>query len=161
MKSPALRAGLEEMKVTLESGTDHTPSSPAKPTSVAKQIRFRCLDCAGSPGAARHCEHFDCELHAYRFGRNPYYGKTKREGYKPPLKSVRAHCLSCCNGSYREVRKCPAVECAIHPLRMGKRPRTQKGVPAEKRHLFDMFLKQQPLVVVEGAVPEFATEHME
>jgi hypothetical protein len=39
-----------------------------------------------------------------------------------PLKAVRAHCLSCCTGSFIEVKLCPAKSCQLWPFRHGHRP---------------------------------------
>ena len=41
----------------------------------------------------------------------------------PPLelRAIRNHCLWCGNGSPKEVRLCPSTNCALHPLRFGKR----------------------------------------
>jgi hypothetical protein len=54
----------------------------------------------------------------------------------PPLKAVRAECLSCCNGSAYEVSLCPAEACALWPLRFGRRtpdaPRSIVGAIREK-----------------------------
>jgi len=41
---------------------------------------------------------------------------------KTPIKSIRANCLECSGGSYKEVRLCPVKNCALYPYRMGKRP---------------------------------------
>jgi len=43
-------------------------------------------------------------------------------GHPTPLKAVRRHCLSCCNGSANEVRLCPAKSCPLWPFRHGHRP---------------------------------------
>lgn len=37
-----------------------------------------------------------------------------------PLKTIRLHCLWCCNGQSNEVRLCGAVNCKSYPLRFGK-----------------------------------------
>jgi len=43
---------------------------------------------------------------------------------KTPLKAIRAKCLDCSGGEYKEVRECPFdgkqdEECPLYPLRMG------------------------------------------
>ena len=38
-----------------------------------------------------------------------------------PLQAVRAECIDCCNGSLQEVRLCPVKQCALWPLRFGRR----------------------------------------
>lgn len=40
-----------------------------------------------------------------------------------PLSAIRAKCIDCCGGQPSEVRLCPATRCALHPFRMGKRPK--------------------------------------
>lgn len=39
-----------------------------------------------------------------------------------PLKSIRRHCLWCCNHQASEVRLCPAERCPLWPYRMGVMP---------------------------------------
>ncbi len=39
-----------------------------------------------------------------------------------PIKAIRAKCIDCCCGNLAEVRRCEAVNCPIHPYRMGHRP---------------------------------------
>ncbi|MGB4405572.1 MAG: hypothetical protein WBI82_01770 [Sphaerochaeta sp.] len=39
-----------------------------------------------------------------------------------PIKVIRNHCLTCCCGSTKEVKLCPAIECDLHPYRFGKNP---------------------------------------
>jgi hypothetical protein len=40
--------------------------------TVLQAIKQRCLDCSGNSKAeVRNCRHITCELHAFRFGRNP------------------------------------------------------------------------------------------
>lgn len=44
-----------------------------------------------------------------------------------PLKSIRAKCIDCMNGSTKEVRLCPSSDrCALWPYRFGKRPETME-----------------------------------
>jgi hypothetical protein len=43
-------------------------------------------------------------------------------GHPSPLKAVRLHCLSCCDGSFVEVKLCPARACPLWPFRHGCRP---------------------------------------
>ncbi|SVD98284.1 uncharacterized protein METZ01_LOCUS451138 [marine metagenome] len=42
--------------------------------------------------------------------------------YDTPVKAMRKKCLDCCCGKVKEVRLCPAVECALWPYRFGRRP---------------------------------------
>lgn len=46
--------------------------------------------------------------------------------YKTPVKTIRAKCLDCCAESALEVRECAAVNCPLHPWRMGRRPKDYK-----------------------------------
>ena len=39
-----------------------------------------------------------------------------------PTKAIREKCIDCCCGSMYEVEKCTAVNCPLHPWRMGKNP---------------------------------------
>ena len=39
-----------------------------------------------------------------------------------PIKAMRQKCLDCTAGSFKEVRLCTVVECALYPYRFGKRP---------------------------------------
>ena len=46
--------------------------------SPLKAIRKKCLDCAGSRGEVRKCESANsCEVHPFRFGKNPFRKKVK------------------------------------------------------------------------------------
>lgn len=40
-----------------------------------------------------------------------------------PLKAIRRRCLDCCLGSAREVSLCPATDCVLWPVRMGRKPK--------------------------------------
>lgn len=49
---------------------------------------------------------------------------SKKQGHvRAPLPTIRAYCLSCCLGQPSEVAACPATGCALHPYRMGRKPR--------------------------------------
>lgn len=41
-----------------------------------------------------------------------------------PMKAIRAKCLDCSSGSFKEVRGCPVTDCSLWQLRFGKRPET-------------------------------------
>ena len=43
-----------------------------------------------------------------------------------PVKAIRAKCLDCCCGHANEVRACTVETCALHPYRMGHRPKVDK-----------------------------------
>jgi hypothetical protein len=50
------------------------------------------------------------------------------------LKAIRAKCLDCAGGMPSEVRECQISRCALHPFRMGKRPKkARQGLPAEAK----------------------------
>ena len=42
--------------------------------------------------------------------------------FDTPIKAIRAKCIDCCCGSYKEVRLCTVIDCALYPYRMGRRP---------------------------------------
>ncbi len=50
------------------------------------------------------------------------------------LKAIRAKCLDCAGGMPSEVRECQISRCALHPFRMGKRPKKAgQDLPAEAK----------------------------
>lgn len=53
---------------------------------------------------------------------------------KSPLKTIREHCLDCCEGSYSEVKLCPCKHCKLWPFRFGKNP-SRKRKPMSPEHL--------------------------
>jgi len=109
---------------------DATASGTRSARNPVKSIRAKCIDCVGTekePGfrsKVRDCEFTDCALYLFRFGKDPYRGKPKPDGYLPPLKAIRAECLSCCCDSAYEVRLCPSVNCPVHAYRFGINPVT-------------------------------------
>lgn len=55
-----------------------------------------------------------------------HHETSDSEPEKPkPLKSVRRHCLDCCNGSSNEVSLCPAKACPLWPFRLGRGPTSE------------------------------------
>lgn len=49
-------------------------------TNPVKAIRAYCLGCCLEQAAeVRLCPDEDCPLHAFRFGRNPYYKKSEAQ----------------------------------------------------------------------------------
>lgn len=40
-----------------------------------------------------------------------------------PMRAIRTKCLECCAGQAQEVRFCSITKCALHPYRMGHRPK--------------------------------------
>jgi len=38
------------------------------------------------------------------------------------MKAIRARCLDCCCGQYKEVELCPCWDCSLYPYRLGKNP---------------------------------------
>jgi len=54
------------------------------------------------------------------------------------MKAIRAKCLDCCCGQYKEVALCPCTGCPLYPYRFGKNPnmrheRTQAQLEALKK----------------------------
>lgn len=43
-----------------------------------------------------------------------------------PIKAIRAKCLDCCSGQVKEVRLCPAKNCALYEYRHGHRPKGEE-----------------------------------
>lgn len=51
-----------------------------------------------------------------------------------PVKAIRLKCLDCCCGSYAEVERCTARQCALFPFRFGKNPfRTKRELSEDER----------------------------
>lgn len=50
-----------------------------------------------------------------------------------PMKAIRAKCLDCCCGSASEVKLCTAVNCPLHPFRLGKNPNIKREYSEEQR----------------------------
>lgn len=48
-----------------------------------------------------------------------------------PIKAIRAKCLDCSGGQYKEVRLCPVTSCALWPYRKGKRPKETELIQVE------------------------------
>jgi len=59
-------------------------------------------------------------------------------GHATPLKAVRRHCLSCCNGSANEVRQCQARSCALWRYRHGHRPTEEERATVADRQLYPL-----------------------
>ena len=59
-------------------------------------------------------------------------------GHATPLKAVRRHCLSCCNGSSNEVKLCPAKSCPLWPFRHGHRPNAEDRAAVADRQLYPL-----------------------
>jgi hypothetical protein len=59
-------------------------------------------------------------------------------GHATPLKAVRRHCLSCCNGSSNEVKLCPARSCPLWPFRHGHRPNAEERAAVADRQLYPL-----------------------
>jgi len=85
----------------------------------------RCNECADSVYDKAKCE-FDgkkeelCPLYPHRAGRRP-------KGVQP-LKSIRKYCLWCCEGSFMEVKLCPALSCPLWAYRFGRLPDGSKYI---------------------------------
>lgn len=44
-----------------------------------------------------------------------------------PMKAIRAKCLECSCGQYKEVRLCPIKDCALYEYRLGHRPKDEEN----------------------------------
>ena len=55
-----------------------------------------------------------------------------------PLKAVRRHCLWCCNGSFSEIKLCPAKACPLWPFRHGHRPNAEDRAAVADQRLFPL-----------------------
>jgi hypothetical protein len=55
--------------------------------------------------------------------------------YPAPLTAVRRHCLWCSNGSFVEVKLCPAKGCPLWPFRHGHRPTAEHKSEVADRQL--------------------------
>ena len=72
-----------------------------------------------------------------------------------PMRAIRAKCVDCCCGNTAEVRRCPAKKCALHPYRMGKRPKVGTDTPEsesaentpESPHIFTAETKKESSLV--------------
>lgn len=49
-----------------------------------------------------------------------------------PLKAIRAKCLDCTNGQFKEVRLCPITDCPLYEYRMGHRPKEGEEILEEE-----------------------------
>lgn len=59
-----------------------------------KAIRLRCIDCSGNNHAeVKRCEHEDCPLHMWRFGRKPRHliSDAEREKAKKGYAALKKH----------------------------------------------------------------------
>ena len=45
-----------------------------------------------------------------------------------PIKAIRAECLECSNGQWKEVRLCPMKNCPLYEYRNGHRPKEGEGI---------------------------------
>jgi len=43
-----------------------------------------------------------------------------------PVQAIRAKCLECSGGSYKEIRLCVIPDCPPYPFRMGKNPNRRR-----------------------------------
>lgn len=56
----------------------------------------------------------------------------ERQKITNPVKRIRKYCLECCKSSPKEVDLCPATNCWLHDMRMGKNPFRKKIVHTEE-----------------------------
>ncbi len=45
-----------------------------------------------------------------------------------PIKAIRAKCLDCSNGQFKEVRLCPIKNCPLYEYRNGHRPIDEENI---------------------------------
>jgi hypothetical protein len=81
-------------------------------------------NCTPEDIAAAHAAGYEPDG-GYFIGRDPRQmtqDELRAVGYQPKslLAIIRAKCLDCVGGSPDEVRKCAAVTCELHPVRMNK-----------------------------------------
>jgi len=50
-----------------------------------------------------------------------------------PVKAIRAKCLDCCCGSFKEVKACPCTDCPLYVYRLGKNPAYTRKAPASEK----------------------------
>ncbi len=43
-----------------------------------------------------------------------------------PMRAIRLKCLQCTCGQFQEIRECTIKDCALHPYRMGHRPKKEE-----------------------------------
>jgi hypothetical protein len=80
-------------------------------------VRKYCLWCCnGSRKEVGLCPATKCELHLFRFGKNPPK-RTLR------LKTIRVKCLDCSAGSTKEIANCFDKGCPLYSYRFGKNPK--------------------------------------
>ncbi|MBQ4424569.1 MAG: hypothetical protein II882_02395 [Lachnospiraceae bacterium] len=63
------------------------------------------------------------------------------ESVKTPIRAIRAHCLECSAGQYKEVKLCPVTQCQLYPYRLGHRP---KANPEEECNSEDVTDSDEP-----------------
>lgn len=64
-----------------------------------------------------------------------------------PIKAIRAKCLDCCCGQYKEVELCPCADCPLYPYRFGKNPNIK--LTDEQRAARAAHFKKLPIQQVE------------
>lgn len=63
---------------------------------------------------------------------------------RSPLKTIRAHCLDCCNGSANEVKLCPVTRCLLYPYRFGKNPNRRPRTIEDKKKYAEHLVRKNP-----------------
>ena len=63
-----------------------------------------------------------------KYAETGLYGfRQSRKGVRmaklTPVKAIRAKCLECSNGQFKEVRLCPVKNCPLYEYRNGHRPK--------------------------------------
>ena len=55
-------------------------------------------------------------------------GKAEIMAKLTPIKAIRAKCLDCSNGQFKEVRLCPIKNCPLYEYRNGHRPIDEENI---------------------------------
>lgn len=71
-----------------------------------------------------------------------------------PIKAIRAECLECSNGQWKEVRLCPVKNCPLYEYRNGHRPKEGEGI---KENDLDKN-RRLPLFFSEGVINALQTK---
>ena len=60
-----------------------------------------------------------------------------------PLRAIRANCIDCSGGSYKEVAKCQIPDCPLYIYRFGIRPATKEKRDVAKREKVKSVVKRE------------------
>lgn len=54
-----------------------------------------------------------------------------------PIKAIRAKCMDCTCGQYREIELCPIKKCPLYPFRYGKNPYHKRASEENKAKVIE------------------------